>query len=50
MIYLNVFQTFSYLSGGYTDKMTDVEHSAEETGDPLTSLLLLGLELLFKCV
>ena len=30
------------MSGGYTDKMTDVEHSAEETADPLTSLLLLG--------
>ena len=27
------------MSGGYTDHMTDVEHSAEETGDTLTSLL-----------
>lgn len=26
---------------GYTDQLTDVEHSAELTGDPLTSLLLL---------
>ena len=29
------------MSGGYTDRLTDVEHSAEETGDPLTSILLL---------
>ena len=29
------------LSGGYTDRLTDVEHSAEETGDTLTSILLL---------
>ena len=27
------------MSGGYTDHMTDVEHSAEETGDTLISLL-----------
>ena len=31
------------MSGGYTDKLTDVEHSAEETGDPLTSILLIGM-------
>ena len=29
------------MTGGYTDHLTDVEHSAEETGDTLTSLLLL---------
>ena len=29
------------MSGGYTDRLTDVEHSAEETGDSLTSVLLL---------
>ena len=31
------------MSGGYTSKLTDVEHSAEETGDPLTSILLIGM-------
>ena len=30
------------MAGGYTDRLTDVEHSAEETGDPLTSILLIG--------
>lgn len=30
------------LDGGYTDIATDVEHSAEDTGDTLTSMLLLN--------